>query len=453
MRLTTFENPGAFVRIHPALTRRISVRMDSTFDCVVGQRTTPIRVVLDATVPQDQILVSENLCRELLPNIDLGWLNVTLSQNQMKVGPLIGVLCNPVWKPKQGVLASNKQLPGLQKMTEIGRRVGALVFVFGIRDVDFETKRIRGFVWGGGRWVPYVFPFPDVIYDQVISRKLERSKQYVQKRQRISEMYRGRIFNDGFFDKWEVHQWLTGDKRTRQHVPQTSMYTKPRSCVQFIRTHPVTFLKPVHGSLGLGIIRLIQQNNGSVVYEIKRRDAKGQFTAVSVDAAVEGLKRRLSTRPYLMQQGLSLARYQDRPFDVRIVLQRDGTGEWKRTKMFARVAGSGEFTSNLSSGGEAMSVPNVLKTLYKREPDRKRVQRTMHKVAGLVPIVMEEQSGKHIGELGVDIGLDDKGQVWIIEVNSKPWKRPDTEKGRQDIVDLAFERPIHYAIHLASKQP
>lgn len=42
----------------------------------------------------------------------------------------------------------------------------------------------------------------------------------------------------------------------------------------------------------------------------------------------------------------------------------------------------------------------------------------------------------------------------FIEVNSKPRKAPRTEKGRQDLVDLAFHRPMEYAIRLAQrKQP
>ncbi len=118
--------------------------------------------------------------------------------------------------------------------------------------------------------------------------------------------------------------------------------------------------------------------------------------------------------------------------------------------MFARVAQPGDFTSNLSSGGEALLVDTVLKELYASEDKRIRCRRLIRKVSSLVTEVIEEQSGKMFGELGIDVGLDDKGHVWIIEVNSKPWKSPTTEKGRQEIVDLAFSRPMEYAFRLAN---
>lgn len=451
MRITVFDNPGAVIRLHPALAHRLSLRFDSTCDFVFGMKRTPVYVLLDPMVPVDCVAVTPSLRRRFFPNVDVDWLRASLATDKVAIGPLIGILCNPIWKPKQATLQASKQLPGLQKMSEIGRREGAMVCLFGIRDVDFDHHRIRGYVWNGGRWQVTTLPLPDVIYDQVISRKVEQNKAYFQKRERLSELYQGRIFNDGFFDKWQVHEWLTRDKRTRAYVPQTIMYGKTKASAQFLRTHSTTFLKPVHGSLGLGIIRVAQQSDGTLAYDIKHRSRREHGTAISPDSLIESLRSRIAKRPYLMQQGLALARYNERTFDIRIVLQRNGEGDWKRTKSFARVAKSGEFTSNLSSGGEALPVETVLKSVYKAEGRRARCRRTVNRVAFMVTTVIEEQSGKMFGELGVDIGLDENGNVWVIEVNSKPWKRPYTDTGRQDLVDLAFERPIQYAVHLVTK--
>lgn len=451
MRITVFDNPGSVIRLHPTLRQRLSLRLDATCDCAFGMKRTPVHVFLDPLAPADSIAFTPLLRRQLLPDMDVDWLRASLDADRVTVGPLIGVLCNPIWRPKQATLKPNKQLAGLQKMAETGRSKGAMVCLFGIEDVDFDRHRLRGYVWNGGLWQSVMLPLPDVIYDQVISRKVEHNHAYIKKRERLSLLYRGRIFNDGFFDKWQVHEWLIRDKRTRIYVPQTIFYGKAKSPAQFIRKHATIFLKPVHGSLGLGIIRITHQSDGSLGYDIKHRFNREHGTSASVDSLVEALRGRIANRPYLIQQGLELARYHERPFDIRIVLQRDENGEWKRTKSFARVAKAGEFTSNISSGGEALPVQTVLKAVFTNEKHRTHCRRIINRVSNLVTSVMEEQSGKKFGELGVDIGIDGQGRVWVIEVNSKPWKRAYTQTGRQDLVELAFARPILYAIYLASQ--
>ncbi len=137
-------------------------------------------------------------------------------------------------------------------MVEAGARLGALVYLFRIQDVDFAKEQVKGYVLEAGQWTVLDLPLPDAIYDQVISRKVERDPKYLEQRVRLSKIYAHRIFNDGFFDKWQVHEWLTGDRRTRPYVPQTVKYTKGTDIVQFLKQHAMIFLKPVHGSLGTG---------------------------------------------------------------------------------------------------------------------------------------------------------------------------------------------------------
>ncbi|MCL6453409.1 MAG: YheC/YheD family protein [Alicyclobacillus sp.] len=450
MRIHLVHQPGAVIGLHPAWIPQRAEGGPLGLVCSFGSNVSVVQVLADPSLPSGVMTISPAVHRDLLGQAELEVLRASVAGDEVTIGPLIGILCSPVWKEAQGTLQATKQLPSLQKMCEIGRREGAMVCVFGIRDMDFERQRVQAYVWNGKRWRKVVLPFPDVIYDQVISRKVERA--YQRKRKRLGELYRGRIFNDGFFDKWQVHEWLTSDQRTRPHVPKTIRFTPGKATSEFIRVHNPVFLKPVHGSLGFGIIRVIRQSDGSYSYDVKRRGAREHGTSPTHSALLQFLRGRIGRKPYLVQQGLTLAKYRERPFDIRIVLQRDGSGDWRRTKVFARVAQPGDFTSNLTSGGEALPVQVVNRAIYAQKAARVRCRREILRVSHLVAAVLEEQSGRLLGELGIDIGLDEDGHVWVIEVNSKPWKRPYTEKGRQDLVDLAFTRPIQYAIHLASRR-
>ncbi|MBX5437563.1 MAG: YheC/YheD family protein [Alicyclobacillaceae bacterium] len=380
-------------------------------------------------------------------------LRARLDVDTVQLGPLIGILCNPVWDRRNERLKSNVQLPALQKLVQESRSQGAVAYLFRVEDVDFQGLKTIGYVQDGPAWKPAVLPLPDVIYDQVVSRRLERRADHGRRRARLSKLYGERFFNDGFFDKWQVYEWLARDPRVRAHLPVTARLNRSQDLVTFVQQHSVTFVKPVHGSLGLGILRIVREPDGSVTYALKRaRGAPLQGRADHPGDIAAALRRRLLARPHLLQQGIALRTYRDRPFDIRILLQRDGEGVWRRTKMFARIAGPGDFTSNLSSGGEAVPVGQVLAELYSKPADRVRCRRQISRLSKWTAEVLEQQAQRRFGELGIDMGVDETGRVWVIEVNSKPWKTTLSLRGRQDLADLAFTRPIQYAIWLSRRK-
>ncbi|MCL6637318.1 MAG: YheC/YheD family protein [Alicyclobacillus sp.] len=397
----------------------------------------------------DEVLVSSGLAERLLPAAAWPHLRVRWVHGELRFGPLIGVLCNPQWHAKHKRLWLGKQLPALVKLVQAGQREGVLVYVFGLDGVDFAAECVHGYLWTERGWLPARLPLPDAIYDQVVSRKLERSRTYSERRQRLSRLYEQRLFNDGFLDKWQVYEWLHRDPRLRRHLPETVRFVQRQAAVAFLRRHAVTFLKPLHGSLGLGIVRVSHEADGGWRYELQTKRGRVEHRAGSAEAVLDALLPRLRRRPHVLQAGIAVARYQERPFDVRVVLQRDGTGVWRRTKVFARVASPGDFTANLARGGEAFPLAVVLREACEQPALRRSARNRVLRLAQLAAEALEQQSGKSYGELGVDLALDEAGRVWILEVNAKPWKAPDTERGRKDLVDLAFTRPVQYAAFLA----
>jgi glutathione synthase/RimK-type ligase-like ATP-grasp enzyme len=451
LNITKFSGTHLLVRLHPSVGAKLKLSQGFC-TCVCGIQSMNVSMVSDRSVPESSVQISTGLSERLhmtsLPN----WVTAYVEQQKLHFGPLIGILCNPVWNETEQALRRTRQLPSLEKLVASGTDAGVFCYLFRLQDVDFENAKTIGYTITEQGWQRIVVPLPNSIYDQVTSRKLEHSSKYADKRVKLSELYATRIFNDGFFDKLQVNEWLIKDTRLRQHMPMTYRYQNASEAMAFVQRFPTTFFKPVHGSLGLGIIRLTKHADGTVSYAIKRQHTAPTLGKVgSSGQAIRVIQRRLKSRPYLMQQGITLAAYHDRPFDIRILLQRDGKGSWRRTKMFARVAKAGDFTSNLSSGGEALPVDQVLQTVFPSSEKRRTCHRQIRNVSKLITDVIERESGKQFGELGVDVGVDENGDVWIIEVNSKPWKSATTEKGRQDLVDLAFQRPIQYAIYLAQQ--
>src|SRR5690606_37536908 len=115
----------------------------------------------------------------------------------------------------------------------------------------------------------------------------------------------------------------------------------------FLRRYPNAFLKPTGGSLGLGILAIRRRGERyRLVASTRAGTIHRRFHGFA--ALARWLSRYIRNREYVVQQGISLARWGGRPFDLRILMQKDTGGQWEMTKGYARVAPPGSLTSNLS---------------------------------------------------------------------------------------------------------
>lgn len=362
--------------------------------------------------------------------------------------PLLGVMAH-VRNTADGF--AGRQGPGLRKYLETARQEGVGACVFDPVDVDPQRNRVRAYVLkarsvdGQGVLERRDLPLPVVVYDQILSRKYENQGDLGAALEHVRRHCV--LFNGGYFDKWQVHEWLSIEPSLRTHLPKTALLRNARTLGGFLDRYKVVFVKPIHGSLGIGIIRAQRAPEG---WEATLKPKDGQLTAFHATSAAglyDQFRWRVAKRRCIVQEGLDLIEWNGRPIDVRAIVQKDKTGVWRRTKLYARVAARGEFVSNLATGGEALPLSIIGDA--GRRLNMTAVKRDITRLTTEIPAVMERESERLLGELGVDLGVDVAGRVFVIEVNSKPWKTPLTERGSQRLVDLSFLRPILFARELA----
>jgi glutathione synthase/RimK-type ligase-like ATP-grasp enzyme len=380
-------------------------------------------------------------------------LNLYYKDEILHIGPVFGILAN--LKFQNGEIRG-QQIPIFEHLLTLAADERMFAYVFGMQEMLSQTgfkSTLRGYVMqkknGVVKWNMRDVPFPDVVYDQIVSRKFEKLPDVAAMKQELVKTLGNSYFNQGFFDKWQVHQWLTEHETTKDYLPATIKHQDPDQTAAFLEQHKQVYMKPIHGSLGMGIIKVLRLADGRYYYQIKgQRGIQTQGYTQSAKGLLKKLKKRLTKRSYIVQEALHLQTYLDRPFDIRILMQKGKNGKWIRTKAVCRIAQSGDITSNLSSGGEALPLLKILKEIYPGKEDVKKIQRKIRSLVNTIPPVMEQVSGMQLGEMGLDIGIDNSGNVWIIEVNSKPWKKPVTEQGSMEIVMESFRRPLLYGKYL-----
>src|SRR5690606_29443670 len=115
-------------------------------------------------------------------------------------------------------------------------------------------------------------------------------------------------------------------------------------------------------------------------------------------------------------QGIELIQHKGKPVDFRLHMNKRQDGTWTVTALAAKVSGEHSPTTHLISGGEIKTIEEIFPDPENRLITIKRLRET----ALLVSKTLDQLSRGFIGEIGLDIGIDQKGENWLFEANAKP---------------------------------
>ena len=358
---------------------------------------------------------------------------------------LIGILIS-----KSPLVHKNtEELIYWKKLCQVGKELGAKVVVFTGKTSQVKTNSIGGWVYNGS-WTHGEFPWPDVVYNQISSRRNE-SSEVVQKVFAYLKSNKIPFFNERYFDKWEIHEALTDSPGIKGLLPESRIFKGLSELKQFVSKYDTVYIKPIKGSLGRGIIKVTSPRTSK--YRLTYRVGKQGLNSIeynTIEDLYNKIKVLVKRGTYIIQQGLNFNNLSGRPFDIRVVMQKDGTGEWRQTKVFARVGAKGGITSNLSSGGMAYPIPEVLRPIYGKD-GAATISKEIKKNSRILAGVVEDKMKLHLGEIGIDLGVDRRKRIWLIEVNSKPHKVAVSQRADPTTIRRSLERPLRYCLFLVRK--
>jgi len=334
-----------------------------------------------------------------------------------------------------------------KKLTLFGRKQGIRVFVFSPRRVHFSTRTVPGFEYRNGAWQADTFPLPAFVYDRCfVGPAYRQYKPFVEKLQNDRHIT---FLGHGLSGKWQVHQMLMRSEQLSPLLPPTELFTYS-ALADTLEKYGAAIIKPLAGTHGIGVVRIQERKTG---YEIAGRNRENQpFRRFVKDA--RGLKPFIlaftSGRKFLVQPYLELHTPDGSPFDVRVLVQKNGKGEWETTGKAVRLGDKRSITSNLHGGGRAIPLSPFLSRHYKPAMQT-RIEQTIDRLAGELPRFLEQSHGRLV-ELGIDVGIDTAGNVWIIEVNSRPGRTVFTMINDPAAQFHSITQPVRYAHYLMKER-
>ncbi|WP_161793330.1 YheC/YheD family protein [Cohnella kolymensis] len=205
---------------------------------------------------------------------------------------------------------------------------------------------------------------------------------------------------------------LMTDPILSSHFPDTDWFQES-SLRKMLRNHTAVYIKPDVGRKGNGVIRLKRLNR----YEHEISHGETTIICPSKKLYSELTKMLNPKKNYLVQQGIDLATYRKRPFDVRVVLQKP-LNTWRATLMSAKIApNESSVVTNVAKGAKDLNVYKAINGID-QSVNRPEVLRDLLDVSHQIAQKLDSVFPLRI--LGLDMGIDKKGKVWFIEANTKP---------------------------------
>lgn len=395
---------------------------------------------------KERIIISRKMMDALhFPNLKIP-LHVFFENQTMYIGPLIGIF-TAGFTPFPIRPIGERSL-FFSKLLSVNKSVGALPFVFGEQHIDWEQGLMKGYFFHDSEWEVLEVPFPNVIYDRLPNRKSERNPLLKKVKEKLQKNYLIPWYNPGFFNKLDIYDRLLQEPEVTRYLPETHNFTSFSAIEAMLANYGHVYLKPVNGSLGIGVHQIIYDKyNGD--YYCRYRDPDGvnrlrKFPSLETLFKTVFSKQKLNK--VLIQQGIHLLRYEQRTVDFRVHTNKDDEGKWHVTALAAKIAGLGSVTTHVRSGGEIKTLEEIFTIEECREYKEKLTTASL-----LLSKALEKNIEGIIGEIGFDLGIDRNGEIWLFEANSKPGRSIFKHPELKEFDLLTRKLPMDFAVFLTEQ--
>ncbi|ADL52267.1 YheC/YheD family protein [Clostridium cellulovorans] len=393
------------ISISPILAQRIGIENRKIIYVKFGIKSYEVKLNVSNNVGKDEILLSKDIIEYLKLPLFIFY-EVVFNKGEIIMGPFIGMLTEKSEERLKEIINNLKSyVYGYEE-------IGGAILIFSTEGIDQSSQTIRGFIFN-----PETESFEEgtYYYPASIFKRVGMVKEL---RNHFRTFLGDTLFNNYIFNKWEAHKWLWCFDNVKNHLPYTILYEVPKDIRDFLAEYDTAYIKPIYGSQGVGIVKVRKRGKWFFAnYNCQGQEKEECFK--TIEELNTFLKRNISKSRFIIQKALDLIATDEKTIDFRALIVKDHYGEWRDIGIIARHGVKGSITSNISTGGSAELAQITLKNILKlTDEEVSKFRKRMSTIAINAARGLEE-SGISCGNLGVDLGVDLNGDVWIVEINNR----------------------------------
>lgn len=434
-------NTGLYCSVTPKLAKELNSKDHQLLILKCGPLSVQTKVITTqmAELSEESIGLSKDLLARLKITEGLSLGIKRMNTGQIRLGPVIGILTFPhvITKKRLGIYSEYaKRMAG-----------SGLLYVFSPKGIKRQTNTVSGYHYNTftNTWERGVFPYPDAVMDRIYPNNLKAHSE-------LEEVIGGnRIFNKKTrIDKLEFYTALIKEPYLQNHLPETRPFNQASDLKYFLEKYPDVFLKPVDSMKGKGIVHVTDEA-GKLLCQYMKGNQPAFTKTTEVQEIFKIIKRANGRdRTYIIQAGINRMKCRNRPYGFRVMVTKDGNGNWADPAIFAKAAPPDGFLTNRSLGADYILLNDLFECLKNDLPyTKKDFLDLLVDLSLKTSVALDNQFGP-LGKLGLDVVIDISGKPWLIEANGNPGRIcPKVQSEFPDWHNQVYDHPLAYAIFLA----
>ncbi|MGZ9584934.1 YheC/YheD family protein [Paenibacillus marinisediminis] len=208
------------------------------------------------------------------------------------------------------------------------------------------------------------------------------------------------------------YKFMKKYKMIRKFLPDTRKATLSNIKIM-LRLYRSVYLKPDEGTGGHGIYKINRGKNSLIL-----RTGSNSRIFSSLNDLYISIQSILIRGKYIVQEGIELLEHNNRPFDIRVMVQKNGKGTLDVTGIIGRQAKRNKVVTNFHSGGTPLPIDTLLQS-HLNDKSRKQYIQKIERLGRDASTVLGK-SYRSKRAFGVDIAVDNKMNPWVLEINTQP---------------------------------
>lgn len=341
---------------------------------------------------------------------------------EIYLGPVVGIFINSASLLK---IQKNFQVIDRFKHIEASFKANCIAYFFSINSINWDEKKIYGYTFNflENRWIGKWFPLPSIVYDRgayFTKKELPPAKYIRYYFKKILKIPYINSFNG--LPKWMSHLKLSKYPVINAYLPETIRYHNFNDVKDMLDKFNFIFLKTTLGCRGKGVLSVRKIDDK---YKLNYYcNGLKELILYNLDDLRKFVENFTWKRTVIIQQGINLLKYQGRNMDLRIIMVKDESENWKGTNVRSRIAKGSQTITNRAAGGEMYNYESILESLSDQYPLGKiPTKEELINIAKFILPYIEREFGR-LGEIGMDLAIDENYKIWFIEGNPKLDKIP-----------------------------
>ena len=381
--------------------------LDKKLMCLCfGMRKCYVNINISDEIEDKVVLISKNSIDYLhLPSYL--YYEIRIKENEITIGPCIGILA---WREEKSI--TEKKLKRMINYTMEYTSINGAIIIFALDSVDIENRLIKGYCYNPQNqlWEEGIFPYPSAIYRRIGLNDFWKNH--------FLTSIGDKMFNNYYFNKWEMYTWLSDDKLLEGHLPYTILYESNEDIINMLTKYKKILVKPIAGMQGKRVF-LISYDDDKFSFYYRENDENKKIVLNTTKEVIEFAAQSFIFKKYIIQEYINLLKYNDRVIDFRVIVQKNENNIWICNGIVGRMGEKQSIVSNISSNGTAGTISKIFKNVMEVSEEELFLIRESIITFAISVCKAIDRCGINIGTVGVDVGVDVNNHLWLIEINTR----------------------------------